>query len=957
MGAAAGQQRIVDRLLDELEAGRRPERESLRAEFPDHTETIDRLLSAFAAYRKLADGLKRTRGDPSGRLQPGALLGDFEIDSFLSGGGMGDVYRARQRSLGGRLVALKLIREDLTAAPDGERVRARFQREALASSKLHHPHLAEVFGFGQQDGQFFYAMRLVHGPTLHQVLEQLARARSESRSESLNGSQTRWIVERVFEVASALDMVHRAGLVHRDVKASNILLDGAGLEPAIDSPCSAVLVDFGLVQSVDPGLLTRTLHNAATQAYAPPEILLGQPADARADVFSLGVTLHDLLSRRLPKERDRAAAGLEPISELAPGLSPDLCAIVSKAADPEARYRYPDGGAFAADLKAWLAGRPVSARHPGLAERLVRRIRARPLRAFAGLWALILALLLMSAAWLGAGQLGRWERAEAAVGGGLILELKRSLEDVQGIPGIRWLMSDSLRDADRRLRSGPDDALFQVAGHLSRNEGAKALLACVTKLARTPNRDDPLLKRFLLAQLFHEGAGLLETSQAALMMAARLMVEQPDLTREAVVWSAPLREGLELLVHAPACPPENRLYAISALSGCGIPSQVEGLMELALDAPIGNEEHRLSLYAVASILLRSRPAQLGPDELRPGRLESAMLDWMKLDHDPKRWSGLNETTRDTVLDYPWNQLLTGWFLYQRDRRALIQLDEFLAEWHGLSALSVSMLEATARAAGTRERLAQGPSEWNWDRLVAWVGQCISFGEPGLFEAAEDELEAEGPAGSDRLDLLRSAIEKNAPSKRQVEERILVDLDDDSLLGADCGAPSIPLPQEEVELAPDSQALGRWSFDSEAVQLSGWSTGVRGRCLDYEHDDAERERHYRLFAFGTSWIEFAFTVPEETRQSGLILNLKHLSASRTVLPDEGVVDLRITLDGEHEVATVLLREPGWFWHPFPLKSSWMTPGDHTLRISLEPRTTTVYWLQEARVEYAQPGSER
>lgn len=293
-------------------------------------------------YEALRDALRGAqRAELAG---PGDELGGFVIAGLIAVGGAAQVYRARQADLGGRVVALKVI----AAKGCSERDRARFRREAKLLASIRHEHLASVHGLGENRGLLWFAMDLEDGPTLNHW----ARARRGAVADP------RDIVRWGVQIAGALAAVHEAGVVHRDVKPSNVVLrPGIGDKPT----WTAVLVDFGLALRADPADDTITALDGGTPAYAAPEQLLGRPVDARTDVFSLGATLHDLLSGRVGRREWRAAAGLPPLSGLCPQVDADLEAVISKAVDPAARWRYASAAALRDDLQAWLDGRPVTA--------------------------------------------------------------------------------------------------------------------------------------------------------------------------------------------------------------------------------------------------------------------------------------------------------------------------------------------------------------------------------------------------------------------------------------------------------------------------------------------------------------------------------------------------------------------------------------------------------------------
>ncbi|GGB37364.1 hypothetical protein GCM10011492_30160 [Flexivirga endophytica] len=212
-------------------------------------------------------------GDVSARRP--ARFGHYELHEVIGTGGMGQVARATDTRLG-RDVALKVM-HPATAADD--EYRARFQREAAIVARLTDPHVIPIHGYGEIDGRLYLDMRLVKGRNLAQLLD---RGRLEvSRTLDL-----------LSQIAAALDSAHRAGLVHRDVKPSNILVDPKGF---------AYLVDFGIAASITQQDLTATGQIVGSASYMAPERLQSPPrSDARSDVYSLACVLYQSLTGSKP---------------------------------------------------------------------------------------------------------------------------------------------------------------------------------------------------------------------------------------------------------------------------------------------------------------------------------------------------------------------------------------------------------------------------------------------------------------------------------------------------------------------------------------------------------------------------------------------------------------------------------------------------------------------------------
>ena len=259
-------------------------------------------------------------------MKPGDRLGPYEVLAKLGEGGMGEVYRATDTRLG-RAVAIKTVH-----APFSERV----EREARAISALNHPHVCTLYDVGSFEGTGYLVMELVDGEPLRGPMPWQDAAR------------------HVAEVCDALDAAHRKGIVHRDLKPGNVLLTPQGVK----------VIDFGLAKQEDAGATTVagvTTVGAVlgTAAYMAPEQAAGRPADARSDLWAVGMILFEILSGRLPYRGGSASAILaelldpSPLAlELPPGVPDEARRIVEKllAKDPAERYQHADE--VAVDLRA-----------------------------------------------------------------------------------------------------------------------------------------------------------------------------------------------------------------------------------------------------------------------------------------------------------------------------------------------------------------------------------------------------------------------------------------------------------------------------------------------------------------------------------------------------------------------------------------------------------------------------
>jgi WD40 repeat protein len=316
---------------------------------------------------------------------PPKSLGDYRILRELGRGGMGVVYEAEHLSLG-RRVALKILPTGALSSPLQLR---RFQREARTAAGLHHTNIVPVFGVGECDGLHYYVMQLIHGRSLDRVIEDV-------KSSNSPPSAAKSVAQIGLQAAQALDYAGSHGILHRDIKPSNLLLDDHD---------TLWITDFGLAKAADDGNWTETGDLVGTLRYMAPETLQGR-FDQRSDLFSLGLTLYELLAlapaygetTRLRLLRQITESQVLPLRRIAPEVPRDLETIVMKAAARDPAARYATARAMADDLERFLADRPIYARRMGAAERLWRWSRRNPLVAVlaAGIATLVIAVAIGS---------------------------------------------------------------------------------------------------------------------------------------------------------------------------------------------------------------------------------------------------------------------------------------------------------------------------------------------------------------------------------------------------------------------------------------------------------------------------------------------------------------------------------------------------------------------------------
>lgn len=363
-----------DQLLDEIIAsylravaqGKNPVRDDLLTQYPQYADDLREFFFDHDRMNRLARPLcEPTQGPP---IVPSVTriryFGDYEILEEIARGGMGVVFKARQVKLN-RTVAIKMILEGrLAAAPNVQR----FQKEAEAAAKLEHPGIVPIYEVGEYEGQHYFSMGFVDGMSL------AARIAS-------GPLPPREAVEIVRAVAGAVQYAHDQGVIHRDLKPGNILLDRQG-KPRI--------TDFGLAKLMESASdLTGTGQILGTPGYMPPEQAAAKVSSVGrlSDVYSLGAVLYCLLTGRPPFQAATAVETLLQVQQRDP-VSPrhlnshiplDLETIALKCLEKDPRRRYSSAKEVAEELQRFLEGRPIVARPVGPISRTSRWCRRNPL--------------------------------------------------------------------------------------------------------------------------------------------------------------------------------------------------------------------------------------------------------------------------------------------------------------------------------------------------------------------------------------------------------------------------------------------------------------------------------------------------------------------------------------------------------------------------------------------------
>jgi serine/threonine protein kinase len=445
--------------------------------YPELAEEIRVLFPTIATLERLKVSRQRT---PDGRVSLAGSrlerLGDFRVIREIGRGGMGIVYEAEQQSLARRVAVKVLPRQALVDS----RHLQRFQREAQTAAALHHTNIVPVFGVGQHDGFHYYVMQLIDGVGLDRVL-----ARLESGGASQSGRELSHVVRQVLkehelpasnipsdgqsslsteplrsrhtmggklpqnaietplppaltgsdalrashwqsvarlgiQIADALQSAHAQGTLHRDIKPANLIIDRQNV---------VWVADFGLAKALEGEPGSHSNEIVGTLAYMAPEQLQGR-ADHRSDIYSLGLTLYELLTLRPAFEQADRTQLLQRIvknepprpRQIRPEIPRDLETIVLKAMVREPSHRYASAAELAADLRCFLEDRPIEARRATAAERAWRWCRRNPVVAVLSATAAMLLVLVAVTASLGyartttalAGERTQRQHAEAA---------------------------------------------------------------------------------------------------------------------------------------------------------------------------------------------------------------------------------------------------------------------------------------------------------------------------------------------------------------------------------------------------------------------------------------------------------------------------------------------------------------------------------------------------------------
>jgi len=435
------------------------------------------------------------RSTGSGRLVPGQAFGPrYQVIKLLGAGGMGEVYHAWDQELA-VAVALKVIRPEATAEPGtAEELHRRFKRELLLARQITHRNVVRIHDMGEFGGIKYITMPYVPGADLATILK---------REGKLTVPRALGIAR---QVAAGLAAAHEAGVVHRDLKPPNIMVDPDG---------NAVIMDFGIARSVDTAGSTVAGMVVGTLAYMAPEQARGEQADQRADVYAFGLILTDMLvgrrqggatSSELAELMARMQHAPPPIRTVDPGIPEAVEHIVSRCLDPDRANRYQTMAELIEELDRLDAdGHPTRPLSPEEAKRMRRRGQGRALPAVSPKWiAIALAAVIVAGAAVALRQRRIGRPAPRPAGGNQPISLAiLPFRNASGDSSLDWLgssLAEMLRtDIGRSasLRTVPTDRLRQILRDLRISADSTFDPATLRKLAKFSNADTVIWGQYL----------------------------------------------------------------------------------------------------------------------------------------------------------------------------------------------------------------------------------------------------------------------------------------------------------------------------------------------------------------------------------------------------------------------------------------------------------------------------
>lgn len=725
----------------------------------------DRVVSLLVAYQ-LPDSLldTSTMRSPDQTSRAASLpkqIGDFEIRRELGRGGMGVVYEAYQKSLK-RKVALKILSNGLGLS---SKAILRFRREAEAAGKLHHTNIVPIYTTGEDKGIHFYAMELIDGPSLDQVIAEL-KLPSENGSAAANdrpsatamqtnisstistASGTGYfdsVATMIADVAEALDHAHEHGVIHRDVKPSNLLLGPDG---------RLSINDFGLARMLEqPGMTVSGEFVGSPLYMSPEQITAGRvQLDHRTDIYSLGATLYEILTLQPPfpgQNRDQVLSQIlhkEAIStrKVNRKVPSDLDTICMKAIDKDPDRRYQTAGKMAEDLRNYVNRFAISARRIGPLGKSYRWLRRHPSVAFSMLTVLLSTAILFGVVWN-----NRFAQKQA--------ELSRVSSDM-----FKALLRADRIEAQKLLKEGqelgaPHDWLNFSRGVISLFESE--YVSARSSLGAVDVGDDNYLAARALLAVAHMWSG----DEKAYLLTLR------DVDPESVsgfvetlcagyahCWGKP-QKAVELLERAESIESNHPLTKVFLAQARRLRAMDIGSLDkarLLIEKAIADLETQRELAntiplvametAMANIVAHRLYRSLGDEPRASERLEAALAMRAALDEFDRRGSPKVPYVLIMLASHasPQNtEELHDRFLELHDRwKDRDMLQSHACNWMALNLLQVG--EFDLALAWLERRTGPNKSTWKFlDRYVRYLDPAIKEPLESLRQEAEEDLQS------------------------------------------------------------------------------------------------------------------------------------------------------------------------------------------------------------------------
>lgn len=620
---------LVAEIRSRLQAGEQVDLDALARQCPAHIDELHELLPAMQVLADLGnsdDAESLSLQILPDAVAPKQTLGDFRIEREIGRGGMGVVYQAEQLSLG-RDVAVKVLPMAALLAP---KQLERFKYEAQAAAVLDHPNIVSVYSVGSERGVHYYAMQLIHGQNLAEIVSAFAEAPSAQANRpaldqdtdmganqphaspitvlSTQGSKNsrefyRAVAQLGVQAADALEHAHQMGIIHRDIKPSNLMLDSMG---------HLWITDFGLARIEAEEGLTVSGDLLGTMRYMSPEQAVGdhRAVDHRSDIYALGATLYELLTGRAAFPGSDRQQLLRNISDREPpaprtlnaNMPRDLETIVLKAMEKEPARRYQTAEQLGDELRRFGSGNSIQARRPGIPERVARWSRRNQRLVISSTAITMLALMATSlVVWR---QERRTAQALATVRRSeyeLLIEKQRTTRALATVQKQKEQSEEQLR-----LRM----EYFKGAAERLSELGSKSYGRSLTNPLVADQIWDTVLRDavdfyqpFLIPEKPDASAGQLAVAGRAYGVVGFLyntVFHDPKKSEEL------LRQGVDLMEKAVKAAPNEHEYQLrlaAGYEGMAYPLMAQGKLEEAL-------EFRRTALALAESLVASHPACL-----------------------------------------------------------------------------------------------------------------------------------------------------------------------------------------------------------------------------------------------------------------------------------------------------------------------------------------------------------